>query len=90
MLSLLSHQGSSFRFRWRSGKLRHVEAADDDEVRIQLLRNFDRGRARGLETFRQTQVVIREGAIIARERQKSHRCQPFVQSVGERVPDPVQ
>ncbi len=67
-----------------------VVAADDDEVRVQRLRNAEGGGAAGAEVRRQAQMLQRILAVVAADGQKARRGEPLVQRVGKRVADPAQ
>ena len=67
-----------------------VEAAYDDKVRVQRLRNADGGRPAGTEVLRQPQVLEGVLPVVATNSQEAGGGQPLVERVGERIADPVE
>ena len=67
-----------------------VEAAHNDVVRVQGLRDADGGGAAGAEVFRQAQVFERVEAVVAADGEEAGGGEALVERVGEGVTDPVE
>jgi hypothetical protein len=67
-----------------------LESADDDDVRVELLRDADGSGAGGAEIYGEAQVVEGEGAVVVGDGEEAGGGQALVEDVGEGVADPVE
>ena len=67
-----------------------VEAANDDEVRVEGLRDADGGSAAGAEVDGQAEVVEGIEAVVAADSEEAGGGETLVQRVGKGIADPVE
>ena len=67
-----------------------VEAADDDEVRVQSLGDADGGGSAGAEISGKAEVFQGIGAVVAADGQEAGGGEALVESVGKGVADPIE